>query len=237
MFFFTYDIINMVINMDINIILILVIVALPTLAQFMVKSNYRKYAKVANSRGFTGKDIAKKILSKNGLDNVNISCVSGELSDHYDPKNKTVALSNSIHNEESISSIAVAAHECGHAIQDKIGYSFMRFRSSMVPVVNITSTISSIFILIGFFTELIDFLNIGVLLLSAGLLFQLVTLPVEFDASRRAKNELIELGVINDKERTGVKKVLNAAAFTYVAGFLASALQILRLVLITRRRR
>ncbi len=223
--------------MDINIIMVLVIILLPILAQFKVKSTYRKYAEKINSRGFTGKDIAQKILSKNGLDNVNIIPVSGELSDHYNPKNKTVALSNGIYDEKSISSIAVAAHECGHAIQDKIGYSFMRFRSSMVPVVNITSTISSIFILIGFITEFIDFLNIGIILLSAGLLFQLVTLPVEFDASRRARNELIELGVLSDNEKTGVKKVLSAAAFTYVAGFLASALQVLRLVLMTRRRR
>ena len=147
-----------------------------------------------------------------------------------------LSLSNSIYEQSSISAIAVAAHECGHAIQDKIGYSFMRFRSKMVPVVNITSSISSIFIVLGFFTEIVGFIKIGILLLSVGLLFQLITLPVEFDASRRAKEELYRLGLIDEQEKKGVKKVLNAAAFTYVAGFLASALQIVRLVLISRRR-
>ncbi len=223
--------------MDISLILIIVIVLLPILAQVKIKTTYNKYSKIANNAGYTGKEIARRILDKNGLDNVNIVSVSGNLSDHYDPRNKSVALSDEIYSNNSVSSIAVAAHECGHAIQDKVGYSFMRFRSSLVPVVNITSTVSSVFILLGFFTEYVGLIDIGIVLLSVGLLFQLVTLPVEFDASRRAKNELTEMGVIASDEAKGVKKVLSAAAFTYVAGFLASALQVLRLVLISRRRR
>ena len=220
-----------------DLIIIGVIILLPIIAQLKIKTTYNKYAKVLSKRGISGREVAEKILSNNGLSTVNIYRVSGSLTDHYDPKNKSVSLSESIYSGKSISSVAVAAHECGHAIQDKIGYSFMRFRSSMVPVVNITSSLSSIFIMIGFFTEFLGLITIGVILLSVGLLFQLVTLPVEFDASRRAKDELYKLGIVDETERTGVKKVLNAAAFTYVAGFLASALQVARLMIMTRRRR
>ena len=220
-----------------DLIVISVIVLLPILAQAKIKMNYNKYAKIASKRGISGREAAERILSNNGLSNVKIYQVSGSLTDHYDPKNKSVSLSSSIYSDKSISSVAVAAHECGHAIQDKIGYSFMRFRSSMVPVVNITSSISSIFILLGFLTEFAGLITVGIVLLSVGLLFQLVTLPVEFDASRRAKDELYKLGIVDESEKRGVKKVLSAAAFTYVAGFLASALQVVRLLLMTRRRR
>ncbi len=222
--------------MNSDLIIILIIVGLPLLAQLKIKATYNKYSKVINNKKLYGKEAALKILSENDLNKVQVLRISGSLTDHYDPRNKSVSLSNSIYEQNSISAIAVAAHECGHAIQDKIGYSFMRFRSKMVPVVNITSSISSIFIVLGFFTEIVGFIKIGILLLSVGLLFQLITLPVEFDASRRAKEELYRLGLIDEQEKKGVKKVLNAAAFTYVAGFLASALQIVRLVLISRRR-
>ena len=220
-----------------DLIIIGVIVLLPILAQAKIKMNYNKYAKIASKRGISGREAAERILSNNGLSNVKVYQVPGSLTDHYDPRNKSVSLSSSIYSEKSISSVAVAAHECGHAIQDKIGYSFMRFRSSMVPVVNITSSISSIFILLGFLTEFAGLITVGIVLLSVGLLFQLVTLPVEFDASRRAKDELYKLGIVDESEKRGVKKVLSAAAFTYVAGFLASALQVVRLLLMTRRRR
>lgn len=222
--------------MNSDLIIVLIIVALPLLAQLKIKTTYNKYSKIINNKQLYGKEVAQKILDGNDLNKVQVFKIPGSLTDHYNPKNKSVSLSNSIYEQNSISSIAVAAHECGHAIQDKIGYSFMRFRSKMVPVVNITSSISSIFIMIGFFTEFVGFIRIGILLLSVGLLFQLITLPVEFDASRRAKEELDRLGLIDEKESKGIKKVLNAAAFTYVAGFLASALQIVRLVLISRRR-
>lgn len=222
--------------MNLDFIIILIIILLPILAHIKIKYNYSKYSKIINNSGLTGKDVAVKILEKHGLENISIYKVDKELSDHYDPRNKNIVLSNNIYSKNSISAISIAAHECGHALQDKYGYSFMKLRSSLVPIVNITSSVSSVFIFLGFFTEIIGLLKIGIILLSIGLLFQLVTLPVEFDASNRAKNELESLGIVSKNEIKGIKKVLNAAAFTYIAGFLASALQIIRLILITRRR-
>ena len=221
----------------IDLILILVIIFLPLIAQGRIKSSYSKYAKVLSSKGLTGEEVARRILNKNGLNNVEIYRVSGELTDHYDPRKKTVNLSNSIYSEKSISSIAVAAHECGHAIQDKESYGFLRLRSSLVPVVNFTSRFATIFIFIGFASNLLNLVTLGIVLLCFGLLFQLVTLPVEFDASNRAKIQLQELGLVTKDELNGTSSVLKAAALTYVAGFLATALQILRLVLINRNRR
>ena len=221
----------------IDIILILLVVLLPVIAQLKVKSAYNKYSKVENSGNLTGKDVARMILDKNGLENVTISQISGDLTDHYSPKEKHINLSTKIYNDTSIASLAVAAHECGHAIQDKENYGFLRFRSAMVPVVNITSRIASIFILIGFISQIFDLLTIGILLLMVGLVFQFITLPVEFDASNRARLQLQSCGLITDTDIKGTKKVLSAAALTYVAGFLATALQILRLVLISRNRR
>ena len=203
--------------------LIAVVIILPLIAQAGIKSSYNKYAKVLSSKGITGEQVAR-------------NRIQGDLTDHYDPTKKTVNLSDSIYSEKSISSIAVAAHECGHAIQDKEKYSFLRFRSSMVPVVNFTSRFASIFIIIGFASSIFNLITIGIILLCVGLLFQLVTLPVEFNASSRAKVQLQELGLVTSKELEGTSKVLKAAAFTYVAGFLATALQILRLVLVSRNR-
>ncbi|MBR4178471.1 MAG: zinc metallopeptidase [Bacilli bacterium] len=216
--------------------LIAVVIILPLIAQAGIKSSYNKYAKVLSSKGITGEQVARKILDRNNLRNVKINRIQGDLTDHYDPTKKTVNLSDSIYSEKSISSIAVAAHECGHAIQDKEKYSFLRFRSSMVPVVNFTSRFASIFIIIGFASSIFNLITIGIILLCVGLLFQLVTLPVEFNASSRAKVQLQELGLVTSKELEGTSKVLKAAAFTYVAGFLATALQILRLVLVSRNR-
>ena len=177
------------------------------------------------------------ILDRNGLSNVKVSPISGNLTDHYDPRTKHISLSEEIYNETSISAIAVAAHECGHAIQDKEAYSYLRFRSSMVPVVNFTSRIASIVIFLGFILQFVNLIEIGIVLLCVGLLFQLVTLPVEFNASSRAKKQLKECGLIDKKDTKGTNKVLKAAAFTYVASFLATAIQVLRLVLISRNRK
>ena len=219
-----------------DIILILIIIALPLLAQIKVTSTYNKYSKINNSIGYSGKEVARKILDSNGLSNVDISPIEGNLTDHYDPKNKHINLSTKIYEEDSIASVSVAAHECGHAIQDKEAYAFLRFRSSLVPVVNFTSKFATIFIFLGFILEFLNFIYIGIALLSVGLLFQLITLPVEFDASRRGKEELQKLGLVADSDVKGTSKVLGAAALTYVASFLASSLQIVRLVLISRRR-
>lgn len=220
-----------------DLIILLVIVVLPIISQSMITSTYNKYAKIDNSSKMTGKQVARTILDKNGLRNVTVGEISGTLTDHYDPRKKHVNLSTSIYEDSSISSVSVAAHECGHAIQDKEKYSFLVFRSKMVPVVNFTSRISTILLVLGFALELFNLVTIGIVLLSVGLLFQLITLPVEFDASRRAKDELQRLGLIEKKDVDGTKKVLSAAAFTYVANFLASALQVARLILINRDRR
>ena len=219
-----------------DLIILFIIILLPLIAQTKVTSTYNKYAKIDNSINIKGKDVARKILDSNGLSNVTIGEIEGNLSDHYDPRRKNINLSTHIYEDNTISSVAVAAHECGHAIQDKEAYAFLRFRSSLVPVVNLTSRIATIFIFLGFILEFLNLLYVGIILLSVGLLFQLITLPVEFDASRRGKEELKKIGLISDNDIKGTKKVLNAAAFTYVASFLASSLQIVRLVLISRRR-
>ena len=219
-----------------DLVIIAVIIILPIIAQAKVKSAYNKYSKVENSAHLTGAKVARQILDRNGLSNVSIGKISGSLTDHYDPKQKHINLSESIYEDSSISSIAVAAHECGHGIQDKEAYAFLRFRSSMVPVVNFTSRIASIFLVIGFVSELMGIVYVGIALLGVGLLFQVVTLPVEFDASNRAKKQLQECGLIETQDVKGTNKVLKAAALTYVASFLATALQILRLILVSRNR-
>ncbi len=223
--------------MIIQLILLAIAAIFPSIAQMKVLSAYNNYSKIDNSKKLTGKEVARKILDKNGLQKVTIGRVSGQLSDHYDPKNKNVNLSDSIYSDTSVASLAVAAHECGHAIQDKEKYSFLKFRTSLVPVVNFTSRISSIFLIIGIASQLTKLISIGIILLSGGLLFQLITLPVEFNASNRAMNQLNEMGLVSKKDYDGTKKVLHAAALTYVAAFLSTALQILRLVLANRDRR
>ena len=220
-----------------DLILILFILIVPLLAQGKVKSNYNKYSKQISSADMTGEEVAKKILEMNGISYVKVRSVPGSLSDHYNPKDKTVNLSDDVYSSNSIAAVAIAAHECGHAIQDKEAYAFLRFRSSMVPVVNFTSRVSTIFIFLGFILGLVDFIGIAILLMTAGLVFQLITLPVEFNASSRAKKQLKKCGFITKGDAKGIDKVLDAAAFTYVAGFLATAVQILRLVLISNNRR
>lgn len=221
---------------SLDVILMLVIIVLPLYANIRINSTYSKYSKKQNSGKLTGKEVAEKILEMNGLSNVKVGRINGSLTDHYDPRNKTISLSDGIYNSNSISACAVAAHEVGHAIQDKERYSMLVFRSKLVPVVNFTSRLSSILVFSGFIFDLFNFITIGAILLTVGLFFQLITLPVEFDASRRAKEELQKCGLIEKQDTKGATKVLKAAAFTYVAGFLASALQIARLLLISRNR-
>lgn len=223
--------------MIIQLILLALAAILPSLAQSKVLSAYNKYSRVKNSKNLKGKDVARKILDRNNLSKVKVSDVSGQLSDHYNPGTKTVNLSTSIYEDTSIASLAVAAHECGHAIQDKESYSFLKFRTALVPVVNFTSRISSILLIIGIASQLTNLITIGIFLLSGGLLFQLVTLPVEFNASNRAMKQLEEMGLVNKADYSGTKEVLHAAALTYVAAFLSTALQILRLVVATKDRR
>ena len=167
-----------------------------------------------------------------GITDVTVVPISGSLTDHYDPGSKKLALSQDVYDKTSVAAIGVAAHECGHAIQDKEGYLFLRFRSLIFPVVNVATSISYYIILIGFIFEMLDLVYIGIGLTTIGLFFQIITLPVEFNASKRAGKEIDAMHLANSEEKSGIKKVLVSAALTYVAGVLTSALQILRLLLI-----
>ncbi len=206
-------------------------------ASLYVKFNYSRFSKVSTKKGITGREAAQEILDKNGLNDIYIVETKGNLTDHYDPSRKVIRLSSEVFHGESISSVSVAAHECGHAIQDKVGYTFMRIRSKIVPIVNISSRVGYIVIVIGIVMQSLNLIWTGIILESAILLFQLVTLPVEIDASRRALIELQNLNLLNSEEVSGSKKVLRAAALTYVAGVLSAALSILRLILIYGRNR
>lgn len=217
-----------------DLILAIIVILIPLIAQIGVSSNYQKYKRVKNTKELTGYDVARKILDENGLGDIYIVETRGELTDHYDPTKRVVRLSSDIYHGKTIAAMSVAAHECGHAIQDKDGYTFMRIRSAIFPIVNVATSISYWIILLGFLFELLDLIYIGIALTCLGLLFQIVTLPVEFDASKRAGVFLKEYNLATEDESKGVKKMLGAAAMTYVAGVLASALQILRLILVAR---
>lgn len=219
-----------------DLLLLILILIVPLIAEINVKNNYRKYLKVSNNKGLTGQEVARKILDKNGLKDIYVVETDGYLSDHYDPRRKVVRLSKAVYRGETVASVAIAAHECGHAIQDKEGYAFLKIRSLIFPVVNVATSISYYIILIGFFLQILDVIYLGIGFTLLGLIFQVITLPVEFNASKRAKEELNTLNVVSDDEAVGVKKVLKSAALTYVAGVLASAIQILRLLLIFTRR-
>ena len=224
-------------GLDWTYIFVIIGAGITLLAQALVTGRYQQYKKIDASGGKSGRDIARKILDANGLENVKVQEVAGTLTDHYDPTNKTVNLSTDIYGDSSIASIAVAAHECGHAIQDKVGYTFLRIRHKMVPTVNLCSKLGYVVIFIGLIAGLFNVAVIGLILLGAILVFQLVTLPVEFNASSRAKKQLIELGLVNESDSSGVSSMLFAAALTYVAALASSILQILRLFLMISGRR
>lgn len=207
-----------------------------TISQIIISINYNRYKKEGTRNKFTGYETARKILDNNGLSNVKINRVSGNLTDHYNPQNKIINLSADIYDGNSVSSVSVAAHECGHAIQDKEGYLFLRFRSALVPFVNFSSKIGYLVVFIGLIFNALKLARFGIILLLAILLFQLVTLPVEFNASNRAKKQLTRLNITTEEEKNGTKKVLMAAALTYVASLLSTLLQILRLALIVANR-
>lgn len=185
-----------------------------------------------NKKGITGREVARKILDKNGLKNVKVQAVEGVLSDHYDPRNKTVNLSPDIYDGESIAAISVASHECGHAIQDKDGYLFLRIRSAIVPVVNLASKLGYIAILAGIILGMLGLFRIGIAMEVVILVFQLITLPVEFNASKRALVKIKEYDIVTEDEHYYAKKMLTSAALTYVASVAATLVQILRFVLL-----
>ena len=219
-----------------DLILVILIILIPLFAQLGISLNYNIYKQRVNSNSLTGNDIARIILDKNGLNDITIERVSGNLTDHYDPSAKVVRLSSDIYDGTSIASTAIAAHECGHAIQDKEEYKFMQIRAAIFPIVNIATSLSYWIILFGFIFEIIGLVYIGIIFTCLGLLFQIITLPVEFNASARAEKQLIKYNLITYEEEHGIKKVLGSAAMTYIAGVIASSFQILRLILIANER-
>lgn len=218
-----------------NIELYLLALLIPLIAQIYVSSRYKKYSNLENSKNLSGFEVARKILDKNGLKNLYIVETKGTMTDHYDPKRKTVRLSSEVYHGTTIASVAIAAHECGHAIQDKEGYLFMKFRSFIFPIVSLGTRFAYVVLFIGLLANMMNLIWLGILLVGLGLVFQLVTLPVEFNASKRALDELNNS--IDSNDYDGTKNMLNAAALTYVAGVLSSALEILRLILIFTDRR
>lgn len=215
------------------IIYLAIIIIIPIWAQFKVKNTYAKYSKLPTTAGMSGAEIARRILDANDLQNVSVVETQGVLSDHYNPMSKTVHLSSANYHHHSIAGAAVAAHEVGHAIQDKEAYAALRLRHALVPVANISSRMAWIFILAGMFISAIpNLLLIGIILFAAGVVFQLVTLPVEFNASSRAMDQIVSLGLISNTEERDARKVLNAAAMTYVAAAAVAVLELVRLILI-----
>ena len=202
------------------------------IAQIYVNVSYRKYKKITTKSKLTGYEVARKILDKNGLNNVDIVETRGELTDHYDPTRKVIRLSTNVYHEKTIASSSIAAHECGHAIQDKEGYFFLKLRSSIVPLVNISTKIGFVAIIIGLIFGLLKLAWVGIFLELIILLFQLITLPVEFNASKKAAECLKQEILIENSEQLGSKRMLNAAAMTYVASLISTLLEVFRLVLI-----
>lgn len=228
-FFFPY--------FDPTYILVIAGVLISIAASANVNGSFRKYSQVFSQRGIRAEQAAEMILRGAGIQDVSVQRISGNLTDHYDPRSKILRLSDSVYGSSSVSAIGVAAHECGHAIQHARGYAPLAIRSAIVPVVNFASRISMPLILIGLILGYLQLAQIGVILFSAVLIFQLVTLPVEFNASRRALNILEDSNILYGDENTGARRVLRAAALTYVASALATALQLFRLILLTNRRR
>lgn len=206
------------------------------LAQWNVKSTYSKYQKVFNSRGITGAMAARQILDQNGLYHVRIESVSGELTDHFDPRTNVVRLSNGVYNGTSVAAVGVAAHEVGHAIQYAQEYAPMRFRAAIIPATQIGSTLSYPLVVLGLIFGALPLVDLGIMLFSLVVLFQLVTLPVEFNASRRALNTLESSHILDSDEVRQSGKVLNAAALTYVAALATALLNLLRLIAIRGNR-
>lgn len=222
---------------DPTYVLVLIAFGLSLFASFGVNATFSKYKKVRSGRGITGAEAARKILDGNGLYDVRVEHISGNLNDHFDPKANVIRLSDATYNDSSVAAIGVAAHEAGHAVQHATEYVPIKLRNSIVPVVNISTSLSMPLFLIGLLLGYTGLTTLGIILFSASLLFQLVTLPVEFNASGRAIKILDTSGMLDDGELKGAKKVLRAAGMTYVAAAAASALQLLRLFIIANRRR
>ena len=218
------------------LILVLPAIIISLIAQAKVSSTYKKYSQVMSREAKTSTEVARAILDANGLYAVKVEAVSGTLSDHYDPRANVIRLSDSVRSDVSVASIGVAAHEVGHAIQHAQGYAPIKVRNAILPVANIGSHLSIPLIIAGIILSVEPLVTVGILAFAAVLLFQLVTLPVEFNASTRALKTLEDRGILYGDELIGAKKVLSAAAMTYVAAALTSLMQLIRLILISRDR-
>ncbi len=217
------------------IILIIVPFILGLWAQMRVSSTYRKWTRVNSRGGLTGAEAAEAIMQRAGITDVDIIEIPGHLTDHYDPVNKRLALSRENYRGTSLASIGVAAHESGHAIQHKVGYAPLKARAALIPITNIASQLLPFVVIGGFFFGLFGLIKLGVLIYLVLTVFQLITLPVEFDASRRARIQLLDLNILERDEARGVVETLNAAGWTYVAAFIASLGNLIYLLLLSRR--
>ena len=206
------------------------------LIQYRLKSKFEKYSKLALGNGMSGKEVAEKMLRDNGISDVTVISTSGHLTDHYDPSAKVLRLSNNVYNGTDVAALGIAAHEVGHAIQHAEGYAPLRFRNAIVPVVNFASQLVWIFVMAGFIFQMSGLITVGIWLFSASVVFSILTLPVEIDASKRAIARLETAGFLNDQELEGAKKVLSAAAWTYIAASFMAIAQLLRLIMIRDRR-
>lgn len=224
-------------GVDPTYVLVIIAFALTLFASFGVKSTFNKYDKVYSSRGITAAEAARKILDANGLRNIRIEHVSGELTDHFSPKESVIRLSDSTYNSTSVAAIGVAAHECGHAVQHQVGYVPIKIRNGIVPFVNVCNWASMPLFIIGLIMGSFGLAMAGAILFGAVLVFQLVTLPTEINASRRAMKTIEGMYLLDGDELTGARKTLTAAAMTYVAAVASTAMQFLRLVLLANRRR
>lgn len=226
-------------------------IIISAIAQYKVSSAYSKFSKVMNSRGITGAEAARRVLAAGGVTNVTITQVSGKLTDHFDPKSNTIRLSDGVYGASTVAAVGIAAHEAGHALQHAEGYLPNKIRTALVPITNIGSRIGWILILIGFAFSGVSYyyystpsntfgdtvLTLGIILYSTSLLFTLITLPVEFNASKRALAVIKDTAMLQGEEYQGARKTLSAAAMTYVAAALTALLQLMRVILLARRRR
>lgn len=222
---------------DRTIIILIPAIIFSIVAQVMVKSAFSEYSKVRNSRGLTGADAAREILDRNGLTNVRIEHISGSLTDHYDPKANVIRLSDDVYGSATVAAVGVAAHEAGHAVQYAEGYYPIKIRNAIIPVTRFGSSLSTPLVILGLVLSLDFLITAGILLFCAVVLFQAITLPVEFNASGRALKTLRSSHFLEDDEMKGARSVLTAAAMTYVAAMLSALLSLVRLLVISGRRR
>ena len=218
------------------LVLVLPAILFAIWAQYKVKSSFKKYSKQKTINGMTGAEAAREVLRRNGVSGVQIARTKGNLTDHFDPRTNMICLSENIHDTPSVAAVGIAAHEAGHAIQYANAYIPIKLRAAIIPITNIGSALSMPLVLLGIFLEMTGLINIGIILFGAVVVFQLITLPVEFNASRRAIYGLRRAGVLDKNEVPAAKKVLSAAALTYVGALIVSLAQLIRLLAIVKRR-